>query len=82
MWWLQLHSILEVKRGSGVEDMLQALKQLRCYMRRLFSEQIDRRFIIGLILCDDKLTVWLCDRSGLIGTAEPIDIHEVRHKSM
>ncbi|KAF8638372.1 hypothetical protein AX16_010519 [Volvariella volvacea WC 439] len=33
--------------------------------------------MIGLVLVRNKLYVWMCDRSGAIGTKDPIDIYEV-----
>ncbi|EIN05074.1 hypothetical protein PUNSTDRAFT_137758 [Punctularia strigosozonata HHB-11173 SS5] len=55
--------------------MSDGVLQLCRYMRLVLGEQLDRRFVLGLLLCGRKLLVWLCDRSGLIGTEDPIDIH-------
>lgn len=50
-------------------------------MSLALKEQLDRRFIFGLLLCGTKLSVWLCDKSGLLGTDKVIDINEVRISS-
>jgi hypothetical protein len=57
---------------------MQALTQICRYMRQVLGEQLDRRFVVGLALCFDQLTVLLSDRSGILGTSTPINIHEVR----
>ena len=56
---------------------MNALNQLCIYMRLMFREQLDRRFAIGITLCLDRLAVYLCDRSGILGIKEYIDIHNV-----
>ncbi|KAF8344955.1 hypothetical protein F5887DRAFT_236522 [Amanita rubescens] len=78
VWWLQVHTVVEVKVAATphLEDLNGAVIQLCSYMRQMFGEQLDRRFVIGMLLCGDNLTLWLCDRSGLVGTLEPIRIHQ------
>lgn len=76
--WLRTHVPVEIKATNGKEEMLSGIVQLSRYMRTMLAKQLDRRFAIGLLLCDSKLTVWLCDRSGLVGTRTAIDIHDVR----
>lgn len=78
LWWLRVHLPVEVKLGDSEEVVLEGLVQLSTYMRMVLAEQLDRRFAIGLLLCKEKLTVWLCDRSGLVGTRTAIDIRAVR----
>jgi hypothetical protein len=56
---------------------MQALTQVCRYMRQVLGEQLDRRFVVGLALCFDQLTVLLSDRSGILGTSTPINIHKV-----
>ena len=46
------------------------------YLRYVLREQLDRRFAMALVLCADEFTVLLVDRSGLIYTETPINIHE------
>jgi len=47
------------------------------YLRRILREQLDRRFVFGLTLGPTSMTVWMHDRSGVIGTKTAIDIHRV-----
>jgi hypothetical protein len=78
VWWLHVHTCIEVKaKPSNEKELHNHIIQLCSYMRQMFREQLDRRFVVGLLLCGSELTMWLCDRSGLIGTVRPIDIHEV-----
>ncbi|EIN08906.1 hypothetical protein PUNSTDRAFT_113506 [Punctularia strigosozonata HHB-11173 SS5] len=74
--WLRVQVPVEVKKDSDEATVADALPQLCRYIRLILSEQVNRRFVIGLLLCGTKLTVWLCDRSGLIGTQAVIDIHK------
>ena len=74
LWWRQLHAVVEFKRD---EDFNDAIRQLCRYMRQMLREQPDRRFVLGITICFDKLGVWLCDRSGVIGIDTPINIHNV-----
>lgn len=50
-------------------------------MRLVLREQLDRRFVPGLLLCESKLSVWLCDRAGILGTNKLINIHAVCHSN-
>ena len=63
----------EVKKRNG-EDA--AALQLIKYMRQVFRESIDRRFVFGLVLAGSKMAVYLADRSGVLGS-EHFDIHQV-----
>lgn len=47
------------------------------YMRSILKEQLNRAFVYGLLLCQDELSVWLSDRSGVLGTQTPVNIHKV-----
>ncbi|KAA1477282.1 hypothetical protein DENSPDRAFT_933622 [Dentipellis sp. KUC8613] len=76
VWWLRVHVPVEVKYKDNEQEMRVAVDQLCNYMKSVLAEQLDRRFVIGLAICKYKLTVWLCDRSGLIGTKTHIDIHK------
>ncbi|KAF7965965.1 hypothetical protein HWV62_40730 [Athelia sp. TMB] len=62
----------EVKKRND-EDA--AALQLIKYMRQIFRECIDRRFVFGLTLARSKMAVYLADRSGVIGS-EHFDIHK------
>ncbi|KIJ28942.1 hypothetical protein M422DRAFT_37145 [Sphaerobolus stellatus SS14] len=74
IWWLQMFGVLECKPKPT--EILSALLQLCGYVRQILREQVDRRFALGLTLCFDKLNVYLFDRSGILGTATPIDINK------
>jgi hypothetical protein len=76
-WWLRVHVPIEIKAGKKKADFIDAVTQLFGYMRQLFREQLDRRFVLGLAFCDTELSVWLCDRSGLLGTTTPFNVHKV-----
>ena len=76
IWWLQIIAAVEMKR-SNTQKWLDVLKQLFGYLRRILREQLDRRFVFGITLGPDMMTVWLHDRSGVIGTKTSIDIHKV-----
>jgi Fungal protein kinase len=78
VWWRQVHVPMEVKPRDTEKDWLDACTQLCRYMRQVLGEQLDRRFVVGLVLCFDELTVLLSDRSGILGTLTPINIHKVR----
>ncbi|KAF8626879.1 hypothetical protein AX15_004649 [Amanita polypyramis BW_CC] len=79
VWWSHIHTIIEVKaKPESAKKLHTHIVQLCKYMRQMFCEQLDRRFIMGLLLCGDELTMWLCDRTGLIGTIEPVNIYEQR----
>ncbi|KAA1477283.1 hypothetical protein DENSPDRAFT_828628 [Dentipellis sp. KUC8613] len=75
-WWLRVHVPVEVQYEDSEEETWAGVDRLCGYMKSVLAEQLDRRFAVGLLVCKDKLTVWLCDRSGLIGTRVPIDIHK------
>ena len=76
-WWLRVHVPVEIKTGREDKDILGAVSQLCGYLRQVLREQMDRQFALGLVFCGTLLSVWLCDRSGLLGTATSIDIHKV-----
>jgi hypothetical protein len=77
IWWLQIIAAVEVKRLDTGWD--EHIKQLMGYLRRILREQLDRRFVFGLTLGPTTMTVWMHDRSGVMGTKAAIDIHEVGH---
>ena len=77
IFWMHIHNILEVKRHNLTDR--QTLDQALMYMRQILSEQLDRRFVLGFVLCGSQLQVVLCDRSGIMITKSSINIHKVRH---
>ncbi|KAF8998468.1 hypothetical protein BDZ89DRAFT_1083195 [Hymenopellis radicata] len=67
IWWLQIVAALEMKR---------VVKQLIGYLRQILREQLDRRFVFGFTLGPRCMAVCLHDRSGVLLTSTPIDIHK------
>jgi len=76
IWWLQIIAAVEAKRKED-DKWDDLIKQLMGYLRRILREQLDRRFVFGLTLGPTSMTVWMHDRSGVIGTKTAIDIHKV-----
>lgn len=64
-------------KPTDSNDWNVVVKQLFGYLRRILREQLDRRFVFGLTLGPDMMTVWMHDRSGVIGTKTAINIHKV-----
>ncbi|KAF9501313.1 hypothetical protein BDN71DRAFT_1438822 [Pleurotus eryngii] len=75
VWWLQIICAIEMKRNDSQTGM-DVVKQLIRYLRRILCEQLDRRFVFGMTLGPNRMTVWLHDRSGVLGTTESFNIHE------
>ena len=76
-WWLQLHAVFEMKRQDTDEEINFATTQVITGLRRILREQLNRRFALGVTLCKANFRVWLCDRSGLVGMRESINMHSV-----
>ncbi|EIN05137.1 hypothetical protein PUNSTDRAFT_146039 [Punctularia strigosozonata HHB-11173 SS5] len=74
--WTRVHSPIEVKKKSDDDTVAPAIAQLGNYMRMVLSEQVNRRFVLGLLFCGTELSAWMCDRSGLVGMQHAFDIHE------
>ncbi|EIN05072.1 hypothetical protein PUNSTDRAFT_127964 [Punctularia strigosozonata HHB-11173 SS5] len=74
--WVRVHTPVEVKRAADAKTVAEGVAQLCRYIRMVLGDQLDRRFALGMLLCGSKLSVWLCDKSGLIGTRNMIDIHK------
>lgn len=66
---------MEVKRTD--QEWEEVTRQLCTYLHIILKEQLDRRFVIGLILSGAELLVWQNDRAGLFGTQTAFNIHEV-----
>lgn len=58
--------------------MNKAVLQLCSCLLQVLGNQLDRRFVIGMLLCGEQLSLWLCDKAGVVGTLEPIHIHKVK----
>ncbi|THU79834.1 hypothetical protein K435DRAFT_973011, partial [Dendrothele bispora CBS 962.96] len=79
-YWLRTATVVEIKTKKSDMNFQEyyedTLEQLAGHMRQMFREQHDRMFVFGLILFHDSLSVWYCDRSGLLGMDEFIDINK------
>ncbi|THV03605.1 hypothetical protein K435DRAFT_835761 [Dendrothele bispora CBS 962.96] len=78
-YWLRVAAVVEIetKRSDMKSQEYQhTLEQLAGYLRQMFREQHDRMFVFGLILFHDSLSLWYCDRSGLLGVDRFIDINQ------
>lgn len=73
--WRYIQVPMEVKRESS--DRAASL-QLFKYIRQIFHESFDRRFVFGMVLARSNITVYLADRSGVLGS-KTFDMHEVSH---
>ncbi|KAA1473322.1 hypothetical protein DENSPDRAFT_839781 [Dentipellis sp. KUC8613] len=78
--WLHVHLPVEFKRSTAEKDVIDGANQLCRYMRHVLREQLDRRFAFGLLFCKNSLSVWLCHRSGLVGTKTSFNIHDEPQK--
>ncbi len=78
LWWSQVRTLIEIttKPSDGMA-MNKAVLQLCMYMNQVLTNQLDRRFTFGILICGEQLSLWFCDKSGLIGTLDPIHIHKV-----
>ncbi|THV03614.1 hypothetical protein K435DRAFT_962333 [Dendrothele bispora CBS 962.96] len=78
-YWLRVAAVVEIrtkKSDMTSQEYQHTLEQLTGYLRRMFREQHDRMFVFGLILFHDSLSLWYCDRSGLLGVDRFIDINQ------
>lgn len=77
--WSRMLVPIEVKKRhkhSGDEGGRPALLQLLKYMRMIFHEAVDRSFVLGIVLAHTKMSVYLADRTGVLGSSV-FDIHKV-----
>ncbi len=78
VWWSQVHTQIEITaKPSDGTAMNKAVLQLCSYMQQVLSDQLDRRFVFGLLLCGEQLSLWFYDKSGAIGTLDPIHVNKV-----
>ena len=73
--WYRVLVPMEVKKDN-VEKA--AAVQLFTYIRQVLHESVDRRFVFGLVLADRNITVYLADRSGVLGSTN-FNMHDVRY---
>jgi hypothetical protein len=71
--WRRINVPMEVKKASSDSA---AILQLLKYLRQVFREAFDRRFVFGIVLARKNVTIYLADRSGVLGS-EVFDIHKV-----
>ena len=77
--WSRILVPIEIKKrnhSSSDESDGPALLQLLKYMRMVFREAVDRSFVLGIVLAHTKMSVYIADRTGVLGS-EIFDIHEV-----
>ncbi|KAF5374686.1 hypothetical protein D9615_008969 [Tricholomella constricta] len=74
-WWLRVNVVIEIKPLEE-EDILKHIHQLMGYLREILRQQLDRRFVPGLLFSRKLLAVWVADRSGVFGTQTAFDIHK------
>ncbi|KAA1477293.1 hypothetical protein DENSPDRAFT_844508 [Dentipellis sp. KUC8613] len=76
-WWLRrVHVPVEFRIIDDPATAKAGLNRLCRCMREILMAQLDRQFVIGLLVCGSNLSIWLHDRSGLLGMRAPIDIHK------
>lgn len=71
--WRLVQTPVEVKNPIS---LLPGLLQILRYCRQALYEQVDRRFLFGLVFAKTHLTVWHVDRSGTLGS-ESFNVHTV-----
>ncbi|TRM59836.1 hypothetical protein BD626DRAFT_506572 [Schizophyllum amplum] len=88
--WVDYHSVAgtAARTGAGSNTMRDSRPDCALVLSELHSadekawekgtdqDQQDRRFVLGLSIGARHLTVWLQDRSGILGTETPIAYHE------
>ena len=82
--WSRILVPLEMKKRyyhGRVDGDCPALLQLLKYMRMVFHESVDRSFVLGVVLAHTKMSVYLADRTGVLGS-HTFDIHEVRRSTI
>ncbi|EAU82101.2 other/FunK1 protein kinase [Coprinopsis cinerea okayama7 len=70
--WLRTRGVAEIK--AKYEQVGKTAVQLGTYLRQMLREQHDRRFVFGFIFFHRSLSIWYCDRSGLLGADRVINI--------
>ncbi|KAL1681117.1 hypothetical protein EV122DRAFT_275480 [Schizophyllum commune] len=77
--WLQIIAVVEAKQHDK-QNWAEVVQQLLRFLRQVLVEQQNRRFVFGFALSSKQISVWLQDRSGVLGTEVPIDFHEAPEK--
>ncbi|KAF5347042.1 hypothetical protein D9758_011636 [Tetrapyrgos nigripes] len=80
VYWCRSDTPIEVQpkkfTSYSSREVQATIQQLAGYMRQIFREQHDRKFVFGLILFHDCMSLWYCDRSGLLGVKQLVDINQ------
>lgn len=66
--WSRIVVPIEVKKPQTMYAG-PAVRQLLKYARLIFRESHDRCFVLGIVLAHSDVTVYLADRTGVIGSA-------------
>ncbi|KAF5374620.1 hypothetical protein D9615_008970 [Tricholomella constricta] len=74
-WWLRVNVVVQIKPVE-TDDLYKHVDQLVGYLREALREQLDRRFVPGLLLSGSQLAVWVADHSGVLGSQTTFDIHK------
>ncbi|KAI8986731.1 hypothetical protein BD414DRAFT_545044 [Trametes punicea] len=74
-FWLQAVAAVAAKRECQLKDE-ELIMEVLSHLRKIMIKQKDRRFVLGLALSGTQISVWLQDRSGILGMDRPIDIHK------
>ncbi|CDO70324.1 hypothetical protein BN946_scf184843.g13 [Trametes cinnabarina] len=75
LWWLQFVAVVEARSTPNQNEVKLVLKLVDC-LRSVMIEQKDRRFVLGILLSAAQASVWLHDRSGVLGMSVPVNVHE------
>ncbi|KAH8091829.1 hypothetical protein BXZ70DRAFT_471969 [Cristinia sonorae] len=76
LWWLRIVVPIEMKPKFNPKSVQVGSSRLLRYMRLVLRNQLDRRFVFGILICSHFMRVFFCDRSGLLTTSEWIDLHD------
>ncbi|TDL29097.1 hypothetical protein BD410DRAFT_3664 [Rickenella mellea] len=71
--WDSIHALFELKCSTG--DEMKAKSELIHCARLMFGHQLDRRFVLGVILRGTKMSLTVLNRSGTV-TSASFDVHE------
>ncbi|KAI0310980.1 hypothetical protein OF83DRAFT_1153013 [Amylostereum chailletii] len=72
VWWRFVHTVAMIKQQDYRES---ATLSLIYKARQMLISQPDRRFVYGLLFSKRNLTVWVIDRSGVLGSCA-FDLHQ------
>ncbi|KAH8078726.1 hypothetical protein BXZ70DRAFT_1051161 [Cristinia sonorae] len=72
--WVRINTPLEMKPVWTAVSIRNGSAQLIRYMRLVLKNQLDRRFVFGILICGDRMRVFYCDRSSLVTTKNWINI--------